>query len=56
MLTPTPRDGDLGGDKSIIIIWWIEAREIGLSLIPEDFWKKIFHPHQPPGGGKSKSL
>jgi hypothetical protein len=27
-LTSTPRDGGLGGGESIIITWWIKAREI----------------------------
>ena len=27
-LTLTPRDGGLGGGESIIITWWIKAREI----------------------------
>jgi hypothetical protein len=27
-LTPTPQDGDLGGDASIIINVWIKARGI----------------------------
>lgn len=50
LFDPTPRDGSLGGDKSILLIWWIKAREIGSWRIPEDFWKKIFTPINPQGG------